>query len=297
MSFEFSEHKRRVAATYNLAAVGYDQEVVRFFPLCANRLVELINLQPGQRVLDVATGTGAAAIAAAHRLGPTGYVVGVDLATQMLEQARRKAETAHLTNIEFQQGDAEHLDFADESFDAVICSFGIFFLPEMLAGPREWMRVVKQTGVVAFSAFGETAFEPLSDLFEARIRAYGVSFPVPKRPFPWQRLTRLEQCRSLLQAAGLSEIEERAEQLGYTLRTQEEWWEIVWNTGFRGPVSQLSPSQLERFKREYLSEVEQLTTEQGIWLDVAAFFVWGRKPTVDSALLGSTGVLEKEGGR
>jgi hypothetical protein len=48
MSIELSEQKRRVAATYNLASAGYDQEAVRFFPLCANRLVELIGLQPGQ---------------------------------------------------------------------------------------------------------------------------------------------------------------------------------------------------------------------------------------------------------
>ena len=278
MSFELSEHKRRVAATYNLAAAGYDQEAGRFFPLCANRLVELIGLQPGQRVLDVATGTGAAAIAAAGCVGPDGHVVGVDIATDMLAQARRKSEAAQLTNTEFHEGDAEHLSFAEQSFDAVTCAFGIFFLPEMLAGPRAWVRVVREAGVVAFSAFGETAFQPMSDLFEARIRAYGVTFPVPKRPFSWQRLTSLEQCRSLLQDAGLQQIEGRAEQLGYYLRTPEEWWQFVWNSGFRGPVSQLEPARLEHFKTEHLAEIGQLATDQGIWLDITAFFVWGHKP-------------------
>jgi len=186
MSSELGEHKRRVAATYNLASAGYDQEAVRFFPLCANRLVELIGLQPGQHVLDVATGTGAAAIAAARRVGPAGHVVGVDIASDMLEQARRKIEAAQLSNIEYHAGDAEHLSYAEQSFDAVTCAFGVFFLPEMAAGPREWKRVVKEAGVVAFSAFGETAFQPISDLFEARTRAYGVTFSVPRHPFSWQ---------------------------------------------------------------------------------------------------------------
>jgi arsenite methyltransferase len=278
MSFEMSEHKRRVAATYNLAAAGYGQEAGRFFPLCATRLVELIGLHPGQRVLDVATGTGAAAIAAARRVGPAGHVVGVDIAAGMLAQARRKSEAAQLSNTEFYEGDAEHLSFSEQSFDAVTCAFGIFFLPEMLVGPREWKRVVREAGVVAFSAFGETAFQPMSDLFEARIRAYGVTFPVPKRPFSWQRLTSLEQCRSLLQDAGLEQIEGRAEQLGYFLPTAQQWWEFVWNSGFRGPLSQLSAEHLEHFKTEHLAEVEQLASEQGIWLDIAAFFVWGHKP-------------------
>ncbi len=220
--FELSEQKRRVAATYNLASAGYDQEAVRFFPLCANRLVELIGLQPGQRVLDVATGTGVAAIAAARSVGPAGHVVGVDIATDMLEQAHRKIEVAQLTNIEFHEEDAEHLSYTENSFDAVICAFGIFFLPEMLAGPREWKRVAREAGVVAFSAFGETTFQPISDLFEARIRAYGVTFPAPRHPFSWQRLTTLEQCRTLLQDAGLEQIEGRTEQLGYYLRTPQE---------------------------------------------------------------------------
>ena len=135
MSFELSEQKRRLAATYNLASAGYDQEAVRFFPLCANRLVELIGLQPGQCVLDVATGTGVAAIAAARSVGPAGHVVGVDIATDMLEQARRKIEAAQLTNIEFHEEDAEHLSYTENSFDAVICAFGIFFLPFLLALP------------------------------------------------------------------------------------------------------------------------------------------------------------------
>jgi len=64
MSLQLNEQKRRVASTYNLAAGGYDKEPLRFFPLCAQRLVELVDLRAGQHVLDVATGTGVAAMAA-----------------------------------------------------------------------------------------------------------------------------------------------------------------------------------------------------------------------------------------
>jgi ubiquinone/menaquinone biosynthesis C-methylase UbiE len=63
-----NEHKRRVAAPYNLAAAGYDKPNVRFFHLVAQQLVDLVGLQPGQRVLDVATGTGATALCAARAL-------------------------------------------------------------------------------------------------------------------------------------------------------------------------------------------------------------------------------------
>jgi ubiquinone/menaquinone biosynthesis C-methylase UbiE len=200
----------------------------------------------------VATGTGAAAIAAARSVGPAGQVVGVDIATDMLERARRKIEAAQLTNIEYHEGDAEHLSYAEKSFDAVICAFGVFFLPEMLAGPREWKRVVKEGGVVAFSAFGETVFQPLSDLFEAHIRAYGGDLSRVKAPV--LLATTYEHRAVLHLAAGcwLEQIEGRAKQLGYYLRTPQQWWEIVWNSGFRGPVSQLSAGQVVQFKYEQM---------------------------------------------
>ena len=278
-SIDLSEHKRRVAGVYNLAAPGYDKPAVRFFPVVAARLVELMQLQPGETALDIATGTGAAALVAAGAVGKTGRVVGVDIALDMLDQARRSIETSGLANIELQEGDAEHLNFPDDTFDAVLCASSIFFLPDMGTGPREWARVTRPGGRVGFSGYGESAFQPISDLFEARIRSYGVTLAAPQKPFSWQRLTDPEQCRDLLRGAGLENIEVRSEQLGYFLDSPADWWDIVWNSGFRGPVSQLSAEALDSFKKEHLAEVEELATEQGIWLDIAALFATGNKPS------------------
>jgi hypothetical protein len=62
--------------------------------------------------------------------------------------------------------------------------------------------------------------------------------------------------------AGLENIEVFSEQLGYQLKDANEWWDVVWNSGFRGPVSQLSPEQLEQFKQEHLAEVDKLAYTQ-----------------------------------
>ena len=131
---ELSEHKRSVAVVYNLAATGYDKPAVRFFPGAATHLVQFMEIQSGQTILDVATGTGAAAMAAARAVGPTRRVVGVDIADDMLEQARRNFAAADLTNVELCEGDAEYLPFDVNSFDTVICASSIFFLPDMVAG-------------------------------------------------------------------------------------------------------------------------------------------------------------------
>ena len=274
---ELSEHKQRVATVYNLASSGYDHPAARCVAIGANRLVEFIGLRGGEHILDVATGTGMAALAAARLVGPQGKVVGVDIADDMLFQARRNIQEAGLANCEVRYGDMEHLDFADDTFDAVICGLGVFFLPEMVTGPQEWRRVTKRSGAVAFSSFGESAFQPMSDIFESIIRTYGVAFPVPRRPFGWQRIPHPEQCVGLLGDAGLVSTDVHVEQIGYYLQSAEEWWDFLWGTGYRGALSQLTPDKVEQFKEEHLKEIDKLATHQGIWLDVPYITALGRK--------------------
>lgn len=271
------EHKRKVAAGFNLASVGYDRQAVKFLALTARKLVEIAAIQNQDTVLDVATGTGHSAIALANLVGEKGRVIGIDIAADMLEVARANITKASLDNIELQLGDAENLGFEDGSFDKVVCASGIFFLPDMLAGLKEWRRVAKPGGVVAFSSFGETAFNPMRERYANRIQNnYGVVLP-PSRGF--QRLNTIEKCQDLMQQAGfgLEDIEIRTEQLGYYLQNADEWWDIVWHTGFRHSVSQIAPERLEQFKTEHLAEIGTLATGKGIWLDVPVIFALGRK--------------------
>jgi len=276
-NLELSEHKQKVANVYNLASHGYDKPALRFFPLVAERLVELAQIREGQSVLDAGTGTGVAAFAAARKIGWLGKVIGVDIGDQILEQALQKPDAGIVTPISFLLGDMERLKFPDESFDVVLSASSLFFLPDMNSGLKEWKRVLTPGGCIAVSGYGESAFRPMSNLFEARIRSYGVKLAAPTRPFSWQRLTDPEQYLSLFRNVGFSHIEVFVEQLGYHLKNADEWWDVVWNSGFRGPVSQLTPEELEQFKAEHLAEVSKLATSKGIWLDIASIFAIGHK--------------------
>src|SRR5215469_8024572 len=90
-------------------------------------------LARGAAVLDLCCGAGASAIPAAHAVGPSGRVLGIDVAAPMLELARARAAQEGLAHIEFRQGDATRTGLPDGSFDAVICVFGVFFVPDMTA--------------------------------------------------------------------------------------------------------------------------------------------------------------------
>jgi ubiquinone/menaquinone biosynthesis C-methylase UbiE len=122
----------------------------------AMRLLEHVPLAPGQRVLDVACGTGVVARLAAPRVAPAGRVVGLDLNPAMLAVARLHAPDVDVT-IEWKQGDAGALPFGDDSFDAVLCQQGLQFFPDKVKALREMHRVVKSGGIVALAVFGRAS--------------------------------------------------------------------------------------------------------------------------------------------
>jgi ubiquinone/menaquinone biosynthesis C-methylase UbiE len=249
-------------------------DIRRFMQICARRLVAQAAIPPGAQVLDVATGTGWAALAAAEHVGPSGRVLGVDLAPEMLAYAQQKMTAAGLTNVEFRVGDAERLDLADECFDVVLCASILMIVPDMLAALPEWHRVLKPGGQVRFSGFGPTGGQPMRDLWTARLRQYEVSLPTVLQDY---RLAEPETCRRLLHEAGFVQSEVQSEQLGYYFQTAEEYWEDMWASQRRMIVLQLAPAQREQFKAEHLAEVGALATAQGIWRDGAVNFAHGRK--------------------
>jgi SAM-dependent methyltransferase len=112
------------------------------------RLLDAAAVGPGDRVLDVACGTGVVARTAAASVGPGGRVTGLDVNPGMLAVARRLAPA-----IECREGEAEKLPFADGSFDAALCQFGLMFFADRAAALREMMRVLAPDGRLAVSVF------------------------------------------------------------------------------------------------------------------------------------------------
>src|ERR1700739_4304229 len=138
--------KMKAAVAYNAAADHFDDEALGLWAKYGRRTVERLALPSDATVLDVGCGTGASALPAAEQVGPKGKVIAVDLADRLLAIARRKAAARQLANIEFRHGDMENLGFPDQHFDAVICVFAIFFVPDVAKQIRELWRVVRPNG-------------------------------------------------------------------------------------------------------------------------------------------------------
>jgi ubiquinone/menaquinone biosynthesis C-methylase UbiE len=118
-------------------------------------LLSAAALRPGQRVLDVACGTGLASFAAARVVGAGGRVVGVDLSERMVEVARRHAARAGAACTSFERMDAQRLVLPDAGFDAALCALGLMYMPDPHAALREMRRVVRPRGRIALAVWGE----------------------------------------------------------------------------------------------------------------------------------------------
>ena len=121
-------------------------------------------------MLDVCCGAGASALPAAEAVGQTGAVIGVDLAKALLESARTKAIQRRLGNIEFEVGDMLSMRFPVASFDAVLCLFGIFFVPDMAMAVSELWSYIRPGGKLAVTTWGRNLFEPANDAFWCSIK-------------------------------------------------------------------------------------------------------------------------------
>lgn len=174
MTPEMETLKSRLKATWISGDFG---KIAESFAGGAAAFVERLNLKPGIRVLDVACGTGNQSIPAARK---GAEVMGVDIAPNLIEQAKKRAADENLT-IQFDEGDAENLPYADASFDLVMTMFGAMFAPRPERVAAELVRVCRPGGVIAMANWTRNGF--IGEMFKV-MSAY-VAPPNMPSPLLW----------------------------------------------------------------------------------------------------------------
>lgn len=131
---------------WNSMAAGYEGAIDgRFVPVVGGVLARA-EIKPGHQVLDLGTGTGSVALAAAEQVGPTGRVTGVDISREMLAKARGRARQRSCTNIDFKEGAAEAIPASAESQDTILASLSMMYVIDRAAAAREVARVLRRGG-------------------------------------------------------------------------------------------------------------------------------------------------------
>ncbi|GAA0938488.1 class I SAM-dependent methyltransferase [Nonomuraea longicatena] len=137
---------------FDKVAGEYDTEGVLFFRPVAERLVELLGIEKGQQILDVGCGRGAVTFPLAEAVGPTGRVFGIDLSAGMVEALRASVAAAGVPNIEVRHMDGQRPGFEPREFDAITGSMSIVMLPDLAAAFRDYARLLRPGGTLAFTA-------------------------------------------------------------------------------------------------------------------------------------------------
>ncbi len=164
--------KAKLKATWMAGDFG---QVAKVIEKCAEEFIDRLALTPGSRVLDVACGSGNLAIPAGRK---GANVTGVDIATNLIEQASQRA-TAEGLSIQFDEGDAEQLPYEDASFDAVVTMFGAMFAPRPELVAAELKRVCKPGGRIAMANWTPAGF--IGQMFKATGKHVA---PPPNMPSP-----------------------------------------------------------------------------------------------------------------
>ena len=201
--------KERERESWSQVAAGWarhDDRLRSSLSPVSERMLAAVNLKPGRRVLDIASGTGQPALLAAERVGPKGRVLGIDLVDEMLAFARAKAADRSLRNIEFRQADGETLDVPAGSFDAVFIRWGLMFMPDALACLKRARDALDRGGRIAVTCFAGAERNPWASVPLSVIRRHvDVTPPAPGTPGLFSFADPLH-LRTALESAGFADV-------------------------------------------------------------------------------------------
>ena len=256
-----TDTRRLIHQGWEQVAVEYAKDRAGIFGKYAGRLLNLLHPPAESTLLDVGAGSGAVALQAAPWVGPEGLVIGSDIATAMVSQAKQTAEEQGAANVTFCQMDAEQLGFPDAFFNVVTCAFSLFQFPNMDQALAEMQRVLKPGGRLGLSNWGPGYFSPIASLQRSLFREFGLKALLPN-PIAFKP-TKLE---SMLAEAGFTTIELLEETDDVWVESPGEIWAFNMDMG-PFPVMlqrQLSAAQRMELTRRFEAMLENLVTEQGI---------------------------------
>jgi ubiquinone/menaquinone biosynthesis C-methylase UbiE len=237
---------------YFVAAIGR--------PL-AQDLVETASLRAGERVLDVACGTGIVARLAAERVGSTGSVVGLDLNPGMLAVARSLTPS-----IEWHETSAESMPFQDQAFDVVLCQMGLQFVQDKPAALREVRRVLVPEGRFIFNVPG-----PTPAVFQVADEAFGRYLGPQAAGFIRMVFSLHDpaQIREMLAAAGYRNISVDRKTKKIPLPAPEDFlWQYIQSTPLTAMIQQTDEATRATMEKEIVDRWQNLVQDGALILDL-----------------------------
>jgi len=226
----------------------------------SDKLIELADVKPNSKVLDIATGIGEPAITAAHRIGNSsggGYVLATDLSSQMLSIAKDRAKTRNLDNVmQFKEGDAETITLPSSEFDAALSRWGLMFLPDVDSGLANIYKSLRDGGRLAAAVWSTAEKVPqLSIPMNIARRETNVPTPPPGTSGPFS-LADEKLLYSTFRKAGFKNIQIEKVTVTFQFDTAEDFTKFTQDIA--APVNALLKNQT----KERTEKIWEMITQE-----------------------------------
>ena len=230
---------------WETAAAGWGRQadlVMRTSRPMTDWLIDHLAPQPGETALELAAGPGDTGFEVARRVAPDGKLISTDLAPAMVAVAKRRADAAGITNVEFQEMDAQHIDLPDRSVDLVLHRMGPMLLPDPAASAREVRRVLGDGGRYAAASWASMDRNPVFGLLGRTMAGLGHVPPPPPGedgtgPGGMASMADPAKVRALLTDAGFGDITVEEVELPFDYHGFDELWTLP--TEIAGPIGQI----------------------------------------------------------
>ena len=246
-----------------------------------DRLIDLARVQPGHRVLDIATGIGEPAITAARCVGPAGHVIATDQAPQMIAIAMERAVELGFKNIKFEAIDAEKISFPEKSFDSVLCRWGLMFLPDIETALNRILRILVPNGRFAAAVWDIPQSVPLISLsFGIAHKMFNLQPPSPGTPSIFGLANNALELA--LTGAGFSDVQTENVTVTFEFASMDTFIQYYKDTA--APVVALlkdkTAAQQEEFWKELAEAAGQYSSAIGLRIPNTAVCAVGMKQTL-----------------
>lgn len=278
------ENANEVLAAWETSSQYWNKHqalIEKMYATLSRALIEDARIGPGQAVLDVGGGSGEPSLTIAPIVGESGSVTYTDPAAGMVNSARVEAERRGLGNIRFHQCPAEHLSFSDDLFDAAVSRLSVMFFPDVLAGLREILRVVKPGGYVSFVVWAAREVNPffsvVTEVLDRFVQADAEDEDAPGA----FRFAKPGKLTKALQKAGAVEVRER--ELEFMIEAPinvNRFWELrtEMSDTFRSKLKKLVPDQVAAIRYTVQKAVAGYFKTGGMSFPAKVLVVTGKKP-------------------
>lgn len=273
------EIKNHITELFNKVAPVFDRDEPRFFAYFGERLVELAEIKKGEKVLDVATGKGASLFKASDTVGDKGEVIGIDISERMVDETRSEIEKRGLKNLKVLVMDAENLSFCDESFDSILCGFGVFFFPDYKVAINELKRVLKNNGIFGFTTFlrkKDERFLWFDEIVDKYLPPYEDELDECQESDAVDFHTE-EGLYKILSENGFKNIKILQEEKEFVYKTEKEWWDKLWSHGFIEVLERIPEDKMDSFKNEVFHGLKKVKEVDGIKASRSVLYGFGTK--------------------